>query len=186
MCPSTWRSWQGVCVHRGAQGWAAKPAEVAAGWVEDVRCHSQCSRIQQGLCPHLSSRPPWLRRTRLVMCVEGKTGAAQLLGMLQQAVAANSQLLWQEQMERQQRVGGRVCLGGGDGVLGCVGSVICALGLRGSGREQLEREQKAGGWEGAGNLEGIAEWQQQRWAGEVRTTCMHAPPALLWFSGSLV
>ena len=37
-------------------------------------------------------------------CVEGRTAPSQLLALLQQAVADNAQLLWQEQAERQQRV----------------------------------------------------------------------------------
>lgn len=37
-------------------------------------------------------------------CVEGNTTPSRLLGVLQAAVAENGQLLWQEQMERQQRV----------------------------------------------------------------------------------
>ncbi len=39
-------------------------------------------------------------------CVEGCRGPSQLLAVLQQAVADNAQLLWQEQAERQQRVSG--------------------------------------------------------------------------------
>ncbi|GAB4818640.1 hypothetical protein N2152v2_005686 [Parachlorella kessleri] len=75
-------------------------------WGGDLR-HSDAFRLSSSLraaaYPYLGLLAFSGARTRLVTCIEGRMAPSQVLTLLQQAVAENAQLLWQEQAERQQR-----------------------------------------------------------------------------------